>query len=524
MSELQDAGGMMDKPDTSGTDQPPPEAPAEQPRSANSADDELTREVDAAMAAMDESDLAELTGSAAPVAAGDGSSGQKQTGTIVGIYEGDVFIDLGGKTQAIAPRSHFGKEEILEIGRKIEVVVERFDPDSGCLVVSREGAIREAKWESLQAGILVEGRITGMNKGGLEVDLNGIRAFMPASQVDVQHIKDISVLIGQKVPCEIIEINRAERNVLVSRKKVMQKDAAEQKEQLLSELAEGQIRKGVIGNLTEFGAFVNLGGVDGLIHISDMSYGKVAKVTDVVKAGQAVEVKILKVDKKRNRISLGLKQTQPDPWQGVDQKYPVGTQATVRVLRLERFGAFAELEEGVDGLIPLSEMSWGRISKAADVVQVGQMVTAAVIRVEPDERRIALSIKEIEADPWAMAVANFPENAVCKGKVTKCETFGAFVELAPGVEGLVHISELSSERVKRCEDVVKPGDEIEVRVLGIDSEARRISLSIKAVAEAVGGEAEAIVAAESKPKPKRKKPLRGGLSSHFDWQGLKIDP
>ncbi|MFQ5489937.1 MAG: S1 RNA-binding domain-containing protein [Phycisphaerae bacterium] len=489
-------------------------------------DADLDREVEAAMAQMSPADLADLTGEP-PQVQGDDSPGTTRAGKIVGIYEDDVFIDLGGKTQAITSRSQFGKEEVLQVGRQVEVIIERYDSDSGCLIVSRDGVLRQARWDSLRDGAIVEGKVTGMNKGGLEVDLNGIRAFMPASQVDAMHIKDISTFIGQKVRCVILEHNRKSRSVLLSRKKVQEQEKANQKEELMADLAVGQVRNGVVGNLTDFGAFVDLGGVDGLVHISDLSYGQVTAVGDVLKPGQPVEVKILKVDKDRGRISLGLKQTQPDPWEAIEQKYPLDSEVTARVLRLERFGAIVELEAGVEALIPLSEMSWGRISRAADVLEGGQMVTARVIRVSQKERRLALSLKQVQADPWGDVLASFPKDSKHSGKVTKCESFGAFVQLVPGVEGLVHISELSNQRVKQCEDVVKPGDDVEVRILGVDADARRISLSIKAAGEDVArsSSAEGQASSEHKqqPKKKRKKPLRGGLSSHYEWQGNSLN-
>lgn len=508
--------------DSSGS--PAEDGPASAPESfaSQGLDADLAREVETAMAGMSSEDMAELTGSP-PAERSDESPGATRVGKIVGIYEEDVFIDLGGKTQAITSRSQFGKEEVLQVGRQVEVIIERYDEDSGCLLVSRDGVLREARWEALRNGAVVEGKVTGMNRGGLEVDLNGIRAFMPASQVDVAHIKDISVFIGQKVRSVILEHSRKSRSVLLSRKKVQEKELAEQRETLMAELAVGQNRQGVVGNLTDFGAFVDLGGVDGLIHISDMSYGQVNAVSDVVKPGQSVEVKILKVDKQRGRISLGLKQIQPDPWDGVEQKYPLGSEVTARVLRLERFGAIVEVETGVEALIPMSEMSWSRVSRASDILEVGQMTTAQVIRVSGAERRLALSLKQVQADPWGDVLASFAKNTKHTGKVTKCETFGAFVQLVPGVEGLVHISELSSQRVKQCEDVVKPGDEVEVRVLDVDTDARRISLSIKAAVEgavpASSGDSSAADQVQPKPKKKRKKPLRGGLSAHYEWQG-----
>ena len=495
-----------------------------EPARGHGPSEELNKEIEEAVAAMSDGELAELTGEAPRQQLEDEASGSRRRAKIVGIYENDVFIDLGGKSQGVVARSQFGKEEVLEIGSEVEVIIERYDADSGLLIASRDGAVREAHWDSLRVGTIVQGRITGMNKGGLEVNLNGIRGFMPASHVDVAHVKDISVFLGQKVLCEILELNRRARNVLLSRRKVVQKEQQERKKTLLDELAPGQIRQGAVGNLTEFGAFVDLGGIDGLIHISDLSYRQVDRVSDVLEPGQTVEVKVLKVDKKRERVSLGLKQVKPDPWAGVGERYPVDTRLTVRVVRLERFGAFVELEEGVDGLIPMSEMSWSRIGRLSDVLQVGQAVEAVVIRVEPEKRRIALSLKQVEADPWAGVLESFPKNSTIAGKVTKCTDFGAFVELVPGVEGLVHISELSDQRVKKCEDVVQPGQEVEVRVLDVDTEQRRISLSVKAAQTTVQApvEGKPPPAEKQQPKKKRKRPVRGGLASHFEWLGKSI--
>jgi len=483
------------------------------------ADDDLMKEVEAAMSQMSPEDLAELSGSTPPPAQGSDASSSRRRGKILAIYDEDVFIDLGGKSQAVVSRSQFRPDDVLEVGHEVEVVVERYDPDSGCLIASRDGAIQEARWENISVGSVVEGRITGMNKGGLEVDIKGIRGFMPASQVDLFHVKDISTFIGQVVHCEVMEIQRRSRNLLLSRRRVIEKERAERKEKIWEELEPGQLRTGVVGNLTDFGAFVDLGGVDGLIHISDLSYRQVEKVSDVVHSGMQVEVKVLKVDRERSRISLGLKQARPDPWSEAETRYSAGTSVNVRVLRLEKFGAFVEVEEGIEGLIPLSEMSWSRVNKASDVLETGQMTQAVVIRVEgPPRRRMALSLKQVEPDPWDGAEERFPAGGMINGRVTKCAEFGAFVELAAGVEGLVHISELSDQRVRRCEDVVQPGQEVEVRVLGVDLDHRRISLSMKATAEGSMADLQA-QQAQATPRKKRKKPLRGGLTSHFEWQG-----
>lgn len=447
--------------------------------------------------------------------------GQQITGTIVGVEGEDVFLQFGPKVQGIVPRSQFGKKESVDKGRRVDTTVEKYDESSGLLMVARVGATQRATWTNLQPGMIVEGRVTGVVKGGLEIDLKGIRAFMPGSHTDTHPMKDISVLLNENIRGEVIEVDRRGKNVILSRRKLMAKEQKEARKQLKTELEVGQKRKGVVKRITDFGAFVDIGGIDGLLHISDLSWSMVDKVTDVVKEEQEVEVIVLKLDEKKERISLGLKQAQPSPWDDAPDKYPVGTSLKVRVLRLAKFGAFAELEPGLEGLIPISELSWNRVNTAKEVVGEGDMVDAVVIRCEPQKQRLALSVKQATPDPWQSVLESFEPQALVKGKVTRLTDFGAFVEIAPGVEGLVHISEMSKDRVRSAGDVVKEGQEIETRVLGVDAENRRISLSIKQVAEP-DPEAPAAEAAEPHKPKKRKKPLRGGLSSNWEWQGLDI--
>lgn len=478
---------------------------------------DIDREVADAMAAMAPSDLDELGGGVG--ASGSVEAGKELVGTVTGVTGDDVFLQFGVKTQGVLPRNQFGKKEVLEVGRRVDVVVDRFDEGSGLLIVNRKGALQRATWTNLTKGMIVEGKVTGVIKGGLEIDLKGIRAFMPGSQADVVPMKDISLLLNQIIRCEVMELDRRNKNVLLSRRKVQERELAEAREKLRAELAVGQLRPGVVRSITDFGAFVDLGGVDGLIHIRDLSWGTVEKVTDVLSPGQKVEVMILKIDTKRDRISLGLKQALPDPWVHVPEKYPVGTALKLRVVRLADFGAFVELEPGVEGLVPISEMGWSRVKQPADAASPGSVVDCVVIRVEAEHHRIALSMKQAQADPWAGVFEGFPVHSLVHGKVTRLADFGAFVEIAPGVEGLVHISELSDRRVKSCSEVVQPGQEIETRVLGVDKDNRRISLSIKAVKAPASAEAAAAAgpAPPVKEAKKRKKPLRGGLASHFEW-------
>ncbi len=500
----------------------PEQSPRQEASSESSSMAEIDREVDEAMSAMATEDLAELSGGLS-ISTSGGSDleklepGTELTGTVVGISGGDVFLDFNAKQQGVVPHSQFGKKEAVDNGRRVDVSVERYDADAGLLIVNRKGAVQRATWTNLSRGMMVEGRVTGVIKGGLELDLKGIRAFMPGSQADIAPMKDVSLLLNQVVRCEVIEFDRRGKNVIVSRRKAMEKELAESREKLLEELEAGQTRKGIVRRITDFGAFIDLGGIDGLLHIRDLSWGTVEKVTDVVHEGDKVEVLVLKVDTKRDRISLGLKQIQPNPWDALGDRYAEGTTLKVRVVRLADFGAFAELEPGIEGLIPISEMGWSRVKSTSDVVSVGDMVECKIIRVDPGKRRLALSIKQAQEDPWSGVLESFDPQSLVTGKVTRLADFGAFVELKPGVEGLVHISEMSDRRIKSCGEVVQVDQEIEMRIIGIDKENRRISLSIRQVATPEAAQAEAAASYQPHKPKERKKPLRGGLSSHFNW-------
>lgn len=479
---------------------------------------EIDRELEEMMAAVTEDRDRPTSDGAETVVPGESvESGTEMTGTVVGVSDEEIFLEFGAKCQGVMERAQFGKKETVEVGRRVDIVVDRYDQESGLLNVYRVGAIQRANWNNLAVGMLVEGRVTGLIKGGLEMDLQGIRAFMPASQASTSPMKDLSVLLNEKIRCEVVELNRRSKNVIVSRRKQIQKDEAEARERLRSELAVGQVRKGIVRNITDFGAFVDLGGLEGLVHIRDVSWSTIEKVSDVLTTGQEVEVKVLKLDESRGRISLGFKHAKPDPWENVEERYPVGTQLKARVIRLADFGAFAEVEEGVEALIPISEMGWTHTRRSTDAASVGDMVDAVVIRTEAKKRRLALSMKQAQADPWAEVLESYAPQSLVKGRVTRLADFGAFVELVPGVEGLIHISELSDRHVRACKDVLEEGQVVETRVLGVDMENRRISLSLKqAVEPAPGSDVEAAPTTPAMPR-KRKKPLRGGLSSHFNW-------
>ncbi len=494
--------------------------------SKSNTDDAINREVEAAMSAMSAEEMAAITAGGSTPDSNDADTGGPsglQMGRIVSIHGDDVFVDIGGKTQGVLSKAQFKPDEVIAVGEPIEVYIDRHDRESDLIILSRKGAPRSVEWELLKPGDIVEGRIIGLNRGGLEVKLKGVTAFMPASQVDVMHVKDISIFLGENVRCEVVEIDRRGKNLTVSRRKVLDKERKAKREELIKDLEVGQVRKGVVGNLTDFGAFVDLGGVDGLIHISEMSYKQIKKPSEVVNPGDVVEVKVLKIQGEgaKQRISLGLKQTQPDPWEGVADRFPVDSTHKVRIVRLADFGAFAQLEEGIDGLIPVSEMAWNRIGSPKEVVEVGQVVDVSVLKVEPKRQRISLSMKKAQPDPWAGVIESYTPETEVNGKVTRLADFGAFIEIAPGVEGMAHISELSEKRIKNCGEVLKVGQEVKARVLRVDEKTRRIGLSLKP-AEAASAPLSLDTGKSGPPKKKNKK-LRGGLSGGWDWAGSGFD-
>jgi len=478
---------------------------------AGNLDDVLQREIEDALGDMSLDDI---------LAAEDGR-GQRgpsglRRGRVIAIDRDDIFVDLGGKSQGVLPARQFEDEPLPKVGDVVEVLVERYDANEGLLILSREGALKVAAWDTLEVGQVVEGVVTGYNKGGLELKINGIAAFMPISQIELFRVENLAPYVQQKLRCRVSEIDRRDERLIVSRRDLLEEEAAVLREQLYQSLSEGKVVKGVVKTVMPYGAFVDIGGVDGLLHVSDMSYKRVEDPREIVQEGKAVEVMVLKVDRENRRISLGLKQVMPDPWTDAELKWPVDAVVTGRITRLADFGAFVELEEGVEGLIPIGEILYGkRISHPREVLHENETVKVRVLSVDPAQRRISLSVKQTEDDPWTGASVRWPADATVEGTVTRVTNFGAFVELSRGVEGLVHISELSDQRVRAVTDVVKPGDVVRARVISVDEEGRRIGLSLKALKAAEAGQYDAQYAStadnSSKSQRPRKKPLRGGL-------------
>jgi small subunit ribosomal protein S1 len=337
-----------------------------------------------------------------------------------------------------------------------------------------------------------------------------MRAFMPSGQVDLYFTPDLSTYIGQKLTAEVTQFSREARNLVLSRRNLLEREKEEAKQKMMAEIAEGQIRRGTVRSLMEYGAFVDLGGMDGLLHISEITHRRGRKPEEFLKVGDVVDVKIIKFDRESGKLSLSLKQTMADPWMGAETKYSTGTQVTGRVTKVESFGAFVEVEEGLEGLLPVSEISWQRIKHPSDVVREGDTLRLVVLSVDPTAKRMSFSLKQAGPDPWANVTDRYALDMVVPGTVTRIADFGAFVELEPGLEGLVHVSELANNRVRTPGDVVKQGQAVKVRVLEIDQDARRISLSIKRATEVESAPAAAMPA--TTPQPKKKRPqLKGGL-------------
>ncbi len=436
-------------------------------------------------------------------------------GLVVGISGEDIFVDIGGHRQGVVPIKQFTAEDFPAVGDQINVVIEGFDPDDELVLLAREGAITTASWETLEKGQVVEGRVTGTNTGGLELNINGLRAFMPVSQIDVTRIEDVGQFVNQRLQCKVMEVERGGKRLIVSRRAILEEETAKAAEQLWETLEKGQIVHGTVKTIKPYGAFVDIGGIDGLLHVSDMSYARIDNPRDVVTEGQELQVQITKIDRENQRLSLGLKQILADPWENAANKYAPDAIVEGTVTRLADFGAFVELEGGIEGLIPMGELAYGRrINRPDEVVKVGDHIKVRVMTVEPKRRRIGLSLKRVEDDPWMGASVRFAPDSIVEGTVTRIADFGAFVQIAPGVEGMVHISELSFNRVRAVSDVVKEGQAVQAKVLSVDEEKRRIALSIKATqepTETASSYTEQAPSAPAQPARKRKTPLKGGL-------------
>ncbi len=408
-------------------------------------------------------------------------------GRVVRIAGSEVIVDVGYKWEGGIPADEIkDKEGRLRIqpGDEIEVMMESTEERDGYVVLSRERAKRLKVWDDIESAYerqsVIPAVVVEKIKGGLAVDI-GVRAFLPGSQVDVKPVRNLDSLIGEEISCKIIKLNKKRSNIVVSRKAVLEAEILRRKERTLTELAEGAVVTGTVKNITDYGVFVDLGGIDGLLHITDLSWGRVAHPSEAVSPGQELQVKVLKFDKEKERVSLGLKQLTEDPWVSAAEKFLVGSRIKGKVLNLTDYGAFVELDQGVEGLIHVSEMSWSkRIKHPSKIVSPGDVVETVVLDVNTNERRISLGLKQTEPNPWETLAQRYAVGSVVKGRVRNLTDFGAFVEVEEGIDGLVHVSDISwTRRIKHPSEALKKGEMVQAIILNIDPENRRLSLGIK---------------------------------------------
>ncbi len=413
-------------------------------------------------------------------------------GRVLNILGDDVIVDVGYKSEGVISIDEWreeGKDDVHlpKVGDTIQVLLESVEDENGTVLLSYRKAKRQKEWEDIisrhKEGDVVSGAVLRKIKGGLLVNI-GVNVFLPASQVDVRRPPDIGEYIGRNIQCKILKIDEARRNIVVSRRKLIEDDRIEKKTKLLSEISAGQIRKGVVKNIAEFGAFVDLGGIDGLLHITDMSWGRVNDPKEVVHIDQELEVYIISVDKEREKIALGLKQKSRSPWEDVAGKYPVGSRHTGEVVNVMSYGAFVKLEPGIEGLVHISEMSWTkRINHPNEIVSIGDQIEVQVLNINKDKQEISLGIKQVQPNPWDKVAEKYPPNTQVEGVVRNLTNYGAFIEIEEGIDGLLHVSDMSWVRkVGHPSDVLNKGDKVKCIVLTVDQERKRIALGLKQMA------------------------------------------
>jgi small subunit ribosomal protein S1 len=409
-------------------------------------------------------------------------------GRVLKVTPGEVIVDIGYKSEGLLPIGEvtaYGGEVKIKPGDEIDVFLERLEDISGHVILSREKAERMMIWDRIEAAYKsdqpIQGRVVDRVKGGLSVDVGGVKAFLPGSLIDTKPVKNLDALRGHEYKFKVVSFDKKRNNVVLSRRAIVEVEHQQQKVATFSRLQEGQVTRGVVKNITDYGVFVDLGGVDGLLHITDISWGRVNHPSEYFNVGDEIEVMILKFDSQAERVSLGYKQKTPDPWADVVERYPLGTKVHGRVVSLTDYGAFVELEEGVEGLIHVSEMSWTKkVRNPSKILSAGAEVEAVVSDVNVANRRISLSLKALEQNPWVTAAERYPVGSVITGKVRNLTDFGAFVELEEGIDGLIHISDMSwNRRLKHPNEVLKKGDSVQARVISVDGDNQRLSLSIK---------------------------------------------
>jgi small subunit ribosomal protein S1 len=416
------------------------------------------------------------------------AAGEIVKGTIIEVRPKEVLVDIGYKSEGVIPAVQFEDIKAVKVGDEINVLIEKLEDKEGMVVLSKEKAEFKENWQKIlticNEGGTISGKVKAVVKGGLLVNI-GVEAFLPASQIDIVPPRNLAAFVGNTYEFKVVKINQDRQNIVLSRRELIEQERNEKRAKLLTEMTPGDIRKGTVKNITDFGAFIDLNGIDGLLHITDMSWGRIGHPSEILKVGQDIDVVVLDINREKERVSLGLKQKLANPWEQIETKYPVGTRVKGRVVNLVPYGAFVELEPGVEGLVHVTELSWTkRIAKPSDVLKVDQEIEAVVLGINREEQKISLGIRQLETNPWDKALEKYPASTRIKGKIRNLTSYGAFVELEDGLDGMIHVSDISwTRKINHPSEVLKKGDEVEAVVLEIDKANQRIALGLKQLAE-----------------------------------------
>jgi len=422
-----------------------------------------------------------LKQSAAPIRF---AAGEIVKGHVIEVRNKEALVDIGYKSEGVIPGAEFDDIKAVKVGDEVDVLIEKLEDKEGMVVLSKEKAEFKQNWDKIlticNEGGRIAGKVKAVVKGGLVVNI-GVEAFLPASQIDVITPKNLAQFVGNTYDFKVVKINQERQNIVLSRRELIEAERAERRQKLLAEMVPGDIRKGTVKNITDFGAFIDLNGIDGLLHITDMSWGRVGHPSEVLKVGQDLDVVVLDVNKEKERVSLGLKQKMANPWADIESKYPVGTKVKGRIVNLVPYGAFVELEPGVEGLVHVTELSWTkRVAKPSDVLKQDQEIEAVVLGINRDEQKISLGIRQLESNPWDNAEQKYPPGTRVKGKIRNLTSYGAFIELEEGLDGMIHVSDISwTRKINHPSEVFKKGDEVEAQVLEVDKANQRIAVGVK---------------------------------------------
>jgi small subunit ribosomal protein S1 len=426
-----------------------------------------------------------LRQSAAPIRF---AAGEIVKGRVIEVRPKEVLVDIGYKSEGVVSGSEFDDIKVVKVGDEVDVLIEKLEDKEGMVVLSKEKAEFKQNWDKIlticNEGGRIAGKVKAVVKGGLVVNV-GVEAFLPASQIDVITPKNLAQFVGNTYEFKVVKINQERQNIVLSRRELIEAERAERRQKLLAEMVPGDIRKGTVKNITDFGAFIDLNGIDGLLHITDMSWGRVGHPSEVLKVGQDLDVVVLDVNKEKERVSLGLKQKMANPWANIEAKYPVGTKVKGKVVNLVPYGAFVELEPGVEGLVHVTELSWTkRVAKPSDILKPEQELEAIVLGINRDEQKISLGIRQLESNPWDTAEQKYPPGTHVKGKIRNLTSYGAFIELEEGLDGMIHVSDISwTRKINHPSEVFKKGDEVEAQVLEVDKANQRIAVGVKQLAQ-----------------------------------------